>query len=104
MRLYRASRVPLPMLPFMPYNHLPIGENAPHEVNAIIVPMKDPAALREAIRRAWEDDDYRRKIAERGRQFALSLGGEESLFTNIALTTIDFVRGRPERGARAITE
>ena len=75
-----------------------------HEVNAIIVPMKDPAALREAIRRAWEDDDYRRKIAERGRQFALSLGGEESLFTNIALTTIDFVRGRPERGARAITE
>ena len=36
MRLYRASRVPLPMLPFMPYNHLPIGENAPHEVNAII--------------------------------------------------------------------
>jgi hypothetical protein len=64
-----------------------------HEGNAIIVPMQDPAALREAIRRAWEDDDYRRRIARKGYEYAMSLGGEQTLYANIARTTVSFLRG-----------
>jgi len=46
---------------------------------ALVVPEGNPAALAEAIRRAWEDEALRRAIAERGKAYALSLGGEVEL-------------------------
>jgi glycosyltransferase involved in cell wall biosynthesis len=51
---------------------------------AILVPMGDPLALAEAIRKAWSDDAYRRHVAEGGRRYALGLGGEETLMGNVA--------------------
>jgi len=43
---------------------------------ALLVPPHDVVALRDAIRRAWEDDALRARIAASGHQYALSLGGE----------------------------
>lgn len=53
---------------------------------AILVPPRDPAELAEAIARASEDAERRRAVAERGRRYALSLGGEEDLMRRIAET------------------
>jgi glycosyltransferase involved in cell wall biosynthesis len=60
-----------------------------HEREVIVVPMQDPAALKEAIRNAWEVDEYRRPIAGRGRTYALGLGGEDTLMANIARAVVD---------------
>jgi len=46
---------------------------------AIVVPAGDYSALREAIRRAWEDQDLRERYARAGAKYALSLGGEDAL-------------------------
>jgi glycosyltransferase involved in cell wall biosynthesis len=46
---------------------------------AIIVPAGDADALRRAIERAWNDDQYRARFAETGRRYALPLGGEDEL-------------------------
>ena len=46
---------------------------------AIIVPMQDPVALCEAIYKAWNNDEYRRRIALKGRSYAMRLEGEEAL-------------------------
>lgn len=50
---------------------------------AIVVPPSDPAALSEAIQRAWEDDSYRRKIAISGRRYAEQLGDEARLMRDV---------------------
>lgn len=50
---------------------------------AVLVPPEDPAALHEAIRRAYTDDEYRRRIAEAGQAYALSLKGEERLCESV---------------------
>jgi glycosyltransferase involved in cell wall biosynthesis len=65
-----------------------------HENQAILVPMRDPDRLRDAIRRAWEDDSYRQAIAERGQRYALSLGGEKTLHRNVTAALLDFLRTR----------
>ncbi len=62
-----------------------------HEKNAILVPMSDPAILHQAIQKAWEDDTYRRRIAEGGHQYAMSLGGEETLVRNVATAVVKFL-------------
>ena len=41
-----------------------------HEVNGVVVPPEDPAALRAAIRRLLADPDLRRKLGEAGRDVA----------------------------------
>jgi glycosyltransferase involved in cell wall biosynthesis len=46
---------------------------------AVIVPAEDPVALAEAVRRLWEDDSLRARVAETGRRYALELGGEPEL-------------------------
>jgi glycosyltransferase involved in cell wall biosynthesis len=46
---------------------------------AILVGQRDVPALAAATRRAWEDDGYRHGIAQRGRSYAASLGGEQEL-------------------------
>jgi hypothetical protein len=62
-----------------------------NEVEAIIVPAEDPTALRAAIKRAWEQNEYRRRIAQRGYEFAMKLGGDETLNTNIVRTTLELL-------------
>jgi glycosyltransferase involved in cell wall biosynthesis len=51
---------------------------------AIIVPPEDPGQLAAAIRAIMEDSELRQRVARNGRAYALSLGGEETLLSNIA--------------------
>jgi glycosyltransferase involved in cell wall biosynthesis len=60
-------------------------------VNAVIVPPKDPVAVRKAIQKVWEDDNYRKKIAENGYKYAISLGGKDKYYKNISSATIDYL-------------
>jgi glycosyltransferase involved in cell wall biosynthesis len=46
---------------------------------AILVPPGDPALLRDAIERAWNDDALRRGYGCRGLEYARPLGGEDEL-------------------------
>lgn len=50
---------------------------------AVIVPAEDVAALRDAIRRVYEDDVSRSAIAKAGQRYALSLQGEDRLCGSI---------------------
>jgi glycosyltransferase involved in cell wall biosynthesis len=50
---------------------------------ALLVPPHDVVALKETIRRAWEDDSLRKRTADSARSYALSLGGEEELLQRI---------------------
>jgi glycosyltransferase involved in cell wall biosynthesis len=60
---------------------------------AILVPPHDVAALREAIRTAWENEELRRRTAESGKRYASSLGGEEELLQRIFSQSVAAVRG-----------
>ena len=46
---------------------------------AIVVPAGDWSALRQAIVSAWEDDELRARTADRGFEYAQSLGDEDRL-------------------------
>jgi glycosyltransferase involved in cell wall biosynthesis len=46
---------------------------------ACIVPPEDPVALRDAITKLYYNDDLREAYARKGREYALSLGGEDRL-------------------------
>lgn len=50
---------------------------------ALMVPPNEVVALRDAIRAAWEDDAMRNRIAQAGRAYALSLGGEPELLRRV---------------------
>lgn len=50
---------------------------------AVIVPPEDPVALRDAIRRVHDDDDYRAAVAKAGCEYARSLGGEAQLCASV---------------------
>jgi glycosyltransferase involved in cell wall biosynthesis len=58
---------------------------------AVLVPMRDPEALAQALRQAWTDDAYRRRVAEGGYRYALSLGGEETLMGNVGRAVLELV-------------
>ncbi|MBN9521614.1 glycosyltransferase [bacterium] len=60
--------------------------------NAILVPPSDPAALREAIRRAWEDDRLRHTIGTRAREYGLGLGGPDDFHSRVANEVVDLVQ------------
>jgi glycosyltransferase involved in cell wall biosynthesis len=55
---------------------------------ALFVPPHDVVALKDAIRRAWEDDSLRKRTAESGRNYALSLGGEKEFLQRIFRHTV----------------
>jgi len=58
---------------------------------ALVVPAGNVAALRDAIRKAWEDDRLRQETAAAGRAYATSLGGEPELLQRLlrhAVTTL----------------
>jgi len=59
---------------------------------ALLVPPEDPIALAEAIQRAWEDQTLRTAIANSGRRFAESLGGERELMQRILDVAIPVLR------------
>lgn len=60
-------------------------------IHAAIVPPSDPVALSKAISRVWDDEDLRRSLQRRGREYAMSLGGTERFQRNVAEQTIQFV-------------
>ncbi len=51
---------------------------------AIAVPPRDPIALREAIERAYQDDEYRQSFADAGHAYAMQLGDDKRLIQSIA--------------------
>jgi len=55
---------------------------------ALLVPPEDSAALAIVIRRAWEDDELRRRTADAGRHYAESCGDEQDLRQRVLDTAI----------------
>jgi len=70
-----------------------------NERHALIVPPRNPEELASAIRRAWEDDDLRQRLAMTGQSYALSLGGKERLHADLIREVVRFLAspGRPSR-------
>lgn len=56
---------------------------------AAIVPAEDPEALAREMRRLWDDPHARAELAARGRAYALSLGGEDRLMSDILRISLD---------------
>ena len=61
---------------------------------AVIVPPEDPRVLKEAIRRAYTDDDYRRQYEENGFRYAMELGGDTRLRESIISVLSEDLRAR----------
>jgi glycosyltransferase involved in cell wall biosynthesis len=61
----------------------PGAEDVLTEGQAIIVPPCDPAALRGAIEKAFDDPDYRESVAQVGYEWAKKAGGEKQLYENV---------------------
>jgi glycosyltransferase involved in cell wall biosynthesis len=59
---------------------------------ALVVPPRNVAALRGSIRRAWEDDSLRTRVAEAGRQYALLLGDEKDLNQRFVNAVLEYRR------------
>lgn len=51
---------------------------------AVVVPARDPAALREALQRTFHDAAYRKTFETAGYAYASKLGGEERLLESVA--------------------
>jgi glycosyltransferase involved in cell wall biosynthesis len=56
---------------------------------AVIVPPEDPAALRAAIQKAYEDDEFRCRLAQAGRKYALGLGDEKTFFQSLLKAIVE---------------
>jgi len=61
---------------------------------AVIVPPGDPTALRDAIVRVSELPVYRAHVARAGREYALSLGGEDRLANDVVRVVMTRVLAR----------
>jgi glycosyltransferase involved in cell wall biosynthesis len=61
----------------------------------ILVPPENPQALRDAIRRAWDDDDFRRRTALAGQRYSESCGGEPELRQRVLDLAIERLFPRP---------
>lgn len=59
---------------------------------AIIVQPENPVDLAAGIRRAWEDDDFRRATARAGRRYAERLQGEPRLLQDLLTVCDDLVK------------
>lgn len=55
---------------------------------AAICPPDNPESLAAAIKKIWEDEEYRKILGNVGRNYALSLGGEDRLVKDILKTII----------------
>jgi glycosyltransferase involved in cell wall biosynthesis len=65
---------------------------------AVLVPMRNVEALQVAIRKAWENDSFRQRIAEGGFCYARGLGDENTLAQNIAVAVAGFLAGQRPAG------
>lgn len=61
---------------------------------AAIVPAEDVARLAEEIKSLWNDETRRTAIASRGYQYAMSLGGEQRLLSDIVRVSIEGVASK----------
>lgn len=59
---------------------------------AILVPPEDVNALSKAILRAWNQDEYRKRIAENGQKYAFSLKDEKRLHWDIVNVSYNLYR------------
>jgi len=50
---------------------------------AIIIPPGNYLAMASAMKRAWEDDDFREQVAAAGQHYARTLGGEMRLYRDL---------------------
>lgn len=66
---------------------------------AIMVLPGDPGALREAIMRLWNDEQLRSEVAERGRLYAESLGGEAELHARLRDAAMNWYYQQHRTGA-----
>lgn len=62
----------------------------------IIVDFNDSVAMSSAIRRLWDDPDFRNQLAQRGYDAAMSLGGVNALMERIAQAVLDSRTARPK--------
>lgn len=69
---------------------------------AEIVPSEDPDSLALAIKKIWENKDYRERLAENGKKYALSLKGEERLVRDILRGICFFFEKRENKEAKSI--
>ncbi|MEM7434220.1 MAG: hypothetical protein AAF436_03640 [Myxococcota bacterium] len=70
----------------------PVSDGMMEDGQAIVVPAGDPVALREAIVAAWEDDTFRNDTAQRGFEYATSLGDENRLHRDMFDAIVDLCR------------
>jgi glycosyltransferase involved in cell wall biosynthesis len=59
--------------------------------HAVVVPPSDPAAMRAAIVRVYEDADYRAHVARIGQEYALSLRDESRLGEDVVRETLNAI-------------
>lgn len=65
----------------------------------LVAPSSEPADLAALVRRAWEDDEFRQRTAQRGKAYAESCGGEAELRQRVLDCAIEqlFKTRRPGR-------
>jgi len=72
---------------------------------AIMVPPEHPERLAEEIKNLWNDEERRARVASRGYEYAMSLGGYERLLSDILRVSTDCftdeVRSDSVQGDRA---
>jgi len=61
----------------------PVSDGLVDDGQAIVVPAGDWSALRAAIVAAWEDEELRNQTAQRGFEYATSLGDEDRLHRDV---------------------
>ena len=57
--------------------------------HAVIVPPEDQEKLATQIKRLWDDDGLRTAVAARGYEYAMSLGGQDRLLSDVLRTSIE---------------
>ena len=65
----------------------------------ILVPAENPQALRDAIRRAWDDPEYRVRTALAGQRYSESCGGEPELRQRVLDRALEVLLPAPKRSA-----
>ena len=60
---------------------------------AVIVPPEDPEALARAIRKVWDDEVFRKQVADAGRRYAEQCAGEARMLRDIVGICGDLYNG-----------
>lgn len=69
-----------------------------HGVNCLRVPVGDPAALRAAIERLWNDPEECRRLGDAGRELAVAQHGGDRWQATLVRAVTDAVASRPGAG------